>query len=283
MRIPPILTGTVVLGLAALAAPLAVAQQAMDHSKMDHSKMADGTMDHAAHQAIMAAVAASSRTPANVTRDTYRHPVETLSFFGVTPAQTVVEYSPGSGWYTEILAPLLKDKGTFYAAQSPGKGFDNLKAKMSAAPEVYGKAKLVPWPETGIPAGTVDTLLTFRNVHNMVMGGTDAAAFKAFYAMLKPGGTLGIVDHRLPESRDTAMEKSSGYLKVSTVRRLAEAAGFKYVGSSEVNANPKDSADWAKGVWTLPPVLANGETDKAKYVAIGESDRMTLKFMKPAK
>lgn len=288
MRIPPILTGTVVLGLAALSVPLAMAQHTMDHSKMDHGNMADdkmagGKMDHAAHQAIMAAVAAPSRTPANVTRDTYRHPVETLSFFGVTPTQTVVEYSPGGGWYTEILAPLLKDKGTFYAVQSPGKGFDGLKAEMSAATGVYGKAKLVPWPETGIPAGTVDTLLTFRNVHNMVMGGTEAATFKAFYAMLKPGGTLGIVDHRLPEARDTAMEKSSGYLKVSTVRRLAEAAGFKYVGSSEVNANPKDSTDWAKGVWTLPPVLANGDTDKAKYVAIGESDRMTLKFVKPAK
>lgn len=273
-------------GLIAITSPVAIlsAQQAMDHSKMDHgATSAAAPMDHAAHQAIMAAVAAPNRSATNTPRDQYRHPVETLLFFGVKPGQTVVEYSPGGGWYTEILAPLLKDKGTLYAAQAPGRGFDNLKAKLAATPDVYGKVKLVPWPETAIPANSVDTLLTFRNVHNMVMNGSEAATFKAFYTMLKPGGTLGIVDHRLPEERDTALEKSSGYLKVSTVRRLAEAAGFQYVGASEVNANPKDTADWTKGVWTLPPVLTNGETDKAKYQAIGESDRMTLKFVKPAK
>lgn len=243
---------------------------------------------HAAHMAsdpIGAAIMAPTRTPANVARDQYRHPAETLKFFGVTPTQTVIEYMPAGGWYTEILAPLLKDKGTFYAAQTPGKGFDTLKAKLDADPATYGKVKLVPWsaPLAGVPAGSVDTLLTFRNVHNMVMGGTEAATFKAFFDVLKPGGTLGIVDHRLPEDRDTAAEKSSGYLKVSTVRRLAEAAGFQYVGASEVNANPKDSADWEKGVWTLPPVLRNGDVDKARYLAIGESDRMTLKFRKPVK
>jgi predicted methyltransferase len=231
---------------------------------------------------IAAAVAAPTRTPANTARDRYRHPVETLSFFGVTPRQTVVEFSPAGGWYTEILAPLLKDKGIFYAAQSPGKGFDALKAKLDADPATYGKVRLVPWP-TGdaIPAGSVDTLLTFRNVHNMVMADKAPAIFKAFYDLLKPGGTLGVVDHRLPESRDTALEKSSGYLKVSTVKALAEGAGFKLVAASEVNANPKDTADWEKGVWTLPPTLTNGEADKAKYLAIGESDRMTLRFVKP--
>ena len=246
------------------------------------------TGDHAAHSQadpISAALAAPTRTPANVARDTYRHPAETLKFFGVTPSQTVVEYSPAGGWYTEILAPLLKDKGTFYAAQGAGAGFDKLKAKLDADPATYGKVKLVPWsaPLAAVPAGSVDTLLTFRNVHNMVMGGTEAATFKAFFDVLKPGGTLGIVDHRLPEDRDIAQEKSSGYLKVSTVRRLAQAAGFQYVGASEVNANPKDTADWEKGVWTLPPVLRNGDVDKAKYLAIGESDRMTLKFRKPLK
>ncbi|MDX3899928.1 MAG: methyltransferase [Sphingobium sp.] len=268
------MTGLLLLALTAPVLPLA-AQHA-------------GHGDHAAHMAadpIGAAVAAPTRTPANVARDRYRHPAETLKFFGVTPTQTVVEYSPAGGWYTEILAPLLKDKGVFYAAQAPGKGFDALKAKLDADPATYGQVKLVPWtlPFTGVPQGSVDTLLTFRNVHNIVMGGTEAATFKAFFDMLKPGGTLGIVDHRLPESRDTAAEKSSGYLKVSTVRRLAEAAGFEYVGASEVNANPKDKADYEKGVWTLPPVLRNGEVDKATYLAIGESDRMTLKFRKPAK
>ncbi|WP_336974013.1 methyltransferase [Sphingobium aromaticiconvertens] len=247
-----------------------------------------GHSDHAAHMQadpIGAALMAPTRTPENVARDKYRHPAETLKFFGVTPSQTVVEYSPAGGWYTEILAPLLKDKGTFYAAQGAGAGFDRLKAKLDADPATYGKVKLVPWaaPLAAVPAGSVDTLLTFRNVHNMVMGGTEAATFKAFYDVLKPGGTLGIVDHRLPEDRDAAQEKSSGYLKVSTVRRLAEAAGFQYVGASEVNANPKDTANWEKGVWTLPPVLRNGEVDKAKYLAIGESDRMTLKFRKPLK
>lgn len=243
---------------------------------------------HGAHKAgdpIAAAIAAPTRTPANVARDRYRHPAETLAFFGVKPTQTVLEYSPAGGWYTEILAPLLRDKGRFYAAQSAGKGFDNLKLKLDADPATYGKVKLVPWtvPLAAVPNGSVDTVLTFRNVHNMVMGGTEAATFKAFFDVLKPGGTLGIVDHRLPENRDSALEKSSGYLKVSTIRRIAEAAGFQYVGASEVNANPKDTADWAKGVWTLPPVLTNKDVDRDKYLAIGESDRMTLKFRKPVK
>ncbi|MGV3769591.1 MAG: class I SAM-dependent methyltransferase [Sphingobium phenoxybenzoativorans] len=240
----------------------------------------------AASSPIDAAAAAPSRTPANTARDKYRHPVETLTFFGVKPGQTVVEYSPGGGgWYTEILAPLLKDKGTLYEAQASGRGFDTLKAKMDADAATYGKVKLIPWPDTtgSIPAGSVDTLLTFRNVHNMVMNGTADATFKAFYGLLKPGGTLGIVDHRLPEDRDSALEKSSGYLKVSTIKALAAGAGFTFVEASEINANPKDTADWAKGVWTLPPTLTTGEADpdRAKYLAIGESDRMTLKFVKP--
>ena len=244
--------------------------------------------DHGAHKAadpIAAAIAAPTRTPANVARDRYRHPAETLAFFGIKPTQTVLEYSPAGGWYTEILAPLLRDKGSFYAAQSAGKGFDNLKLKLDADPATYGKVKLVPWtvPLAAVPKASVDTVLTFRNVHNMVMGGTEAATFKAFFDVLKPGGTLGIVDHRLPEARDSTLEKSSGYLKVSTIRRIAEAAGFQYVGASEVNANPKDTSDWAKGVWTLPPVLTNKDVDREKYLAIGESDRMTLKFRKPVK
>nr|WP_087573702.1 class I SAM-dependent methyltransferase [Sphingomonas sp. CDS-1] len=240
---------------------------------------------HQAADPIAAAIAAPSRTPANIARDKYRHPAETLAFFGVKPDQTVVEYAPSGGWYTEILAPLLRDKGIFYALQPTGRYLDGYKAFLAAKPEIYGKVKLVPFPDQTslIPAGSVDTLLTFRNVHNMVMGGTETATFKAFYDLLKPGGTLGIVDHRLPEGRDTAQEKTSGYLKVSTIRRLAEAAGFEYAGSSEINANPMDTADWEKGVWTLPPTLRNGEVDKAKYIAIGESDRMTLRFRKPVK
>jgi predicted methyltransferase len=231
---------------------------------------------------IAAALAAPTRTPANMARDKYRHPGETLSFFGVTPGQTVLEYSPAGGWYTEILAPLLKDKGAFYAAQGAGRAYDTLRAKLDADPATYGKVKLIAWP-TGeaLAPGSVDTLLTFRNVHNMVMRSTEAETFKQFFALVKPGGRLGIVDHRLPESRDSAVEKSSGYLKVSTVRKLAEDAGFVFEAASEINANPRDTADWEKGVWTLPPTLRNGEIDKEKYLAIGESDRMTLRFRKP--
>ncbi|MGE4322855.1 MAG: class I SAM-dependent methyltransferase [Sphingobium sp.] len=244
----------------------------------------DGHGDHKAADPIAAAVAAPTRTPANVARDRYRHPAETLAFFGLAPEQTVVEWSPGGGWYTEILAPLLHDKGTFYGVQPTGPYLERYKTFLGTSPDAYEKVKLVAFPEEAatIPAASVDTVLTFRNVHNMVMAGTEAETFKAFFAMLKPGGTLGIVEHRLPEDRDTAQEKSSGYLKVSTVRRIAEAAGFTYVGASEINANPRDTADWEKGVWTLPPTLRNGDTDRAQYLAIGESDRMTLKFRKPA-
>lgn len=252
--------------------------------------LAAGTLPTAAiasdapNAAIGGAVAAPGRTPANVERDRYRHPAETLAFFGVTAEQTVVEFLPGGGWYTEILAPLTREKGLLYAAQPQGKGFDALATKFAADPATYGKVKLVPWPPAGaIPDGTVDTVLTFRNIHNMVMRGTAEETFRQFHAILKPGGVLGIVDHRLPEDRDSALERTSGYVKVSTVRRLAEQAGFVLEAQSEVNANPRDSADWPDGVWTLPPNLRKGDVDREKYLAIGESDRMTLRFRKPRK
>lgn len=280
MRIPPALTSAVALTLSLAPAPAVLAQH-------DHQ----GHGDHSAHmaaataeQAIAAAVAAPSRTPANTARDRYRHPAETLTFFGVAPGQTVVEFSPSGGWYTEILAPLLKDNGTLYGAQAPGRHFYAFTAKLASEPAVYGAVNAAEWPDTAgvIPPGSVDTVLTFRNIHNLVMAGTAEETFRGFFALLKPGGTLGIVEHRLPEKRDTAAEKSSGYLKESTVKRLATEAGFEFVVASEVNANPKDTADWENGVWTLPPVLRNGDVDRDKYLAIGESDRMTLKFRKPA-
>lgn len=234
--------------------------------------------------AIAAAVASKTRTPANVARDVYRNPAETLAFFEVTPGETILEYSPGGGgWYTEILAPLTAGRGTLYAAQAKGAGFDTLGKKFAADAATYGHVKLVEWPPVSgsVPAGSIDTILTFRNIHNMVMNGSAEAQFKRFFDLLKPGGTLGIVDHRLPEDRDSALEKSSGYLKLSTVRALAEQAGFVLEAQSEVNANPRDSADWPNGVWTLPPTYRLGDTDRAKYAAIGESDRMTLRFRKP--
>jgi len=233
---------------------------------------------------IAQAVAAATRAPDNVRRDRYRHPAETLAFFGVTGGQTVLEYFPAGGWYLEILAPLAaQGGGTYIAAQPAGRYREQTQAKIQSNTALYGGAKLVDWPAgEAVPGDSVDTVLTFRNVHNMVMGDSAAATFAEFFRVLKPGGVLGVVDHRLPEDRDSALERSSGYLKVSTVRRLAEEAGFVLDASAEINANPKDSADWSKGVWTLPPTLTEGDTNREQYLAVGESDRMTLRFRKPA-
>ncbi|MBU0555311.1 MAG: methyltransferase [Alphaproteobacteria bacterium] len=229
---------------------------------------------------IAAAVAAPTRTASNVARDQYRNPAETLSFFGVGGDQTVVEYFPSGGWYLEILAPLaVKGGGTYYGVQPGGQYRQATQKLIDSNPSLYGGVKLVELAE--VPDGVADTVLTFRNVHNMVMRGNGGEIFGHFFRMLKPGGVLGVVDHRLPQDRDSAAEKTSGYLKVSTVRKLAEDAGFVLEASSEVNANPRDKADWPTGVWTLPPTLRNGEVDRDKYLAVGESDRMTLRFRKP--
>jgi predicted methyltransferase len=251
---------------------------------------ASGSAAASSRGALEAALAAPNRTPANLARDRYRHPAETLAFFGVDPTDRVVEIWPGGGWYTEILAPYLSERGVYYAASPAGRGTERFQAFVAANPAAYGRVRIATFPMaaggTPVPAGTADVVLTFRNVHNW-MGSEGAAsiapeAFRQIYAMLKPGGTLGVVDHRLPETADTARERSSGYLKTSTVRGLAEAAGFRFAGSSEINANPKDTADWPQGVWTLPPTLRLKDQDREKYLAIGESDRMTLKFVKPS-
>ena len=273
----------VLLPVASAAALIAVPAAAMQH---------DGHAGHAAHKshdAIAAAVAAPTRSPANTPRDTWRHPAETLAFFGVKPGDTVVELWPGGGWYTEILAPLTKaGGGTLYVAAPWERGLGRVKAKQAENADVYGAVKLAEFPNAGanpkVPDGSADVVLTFRNVHNWRFDGTDntANAFKQIFAMLKPGGTLGVVEHRLDESDDSAKEEKSGYMKKSSIVAFAEAAGFRLAGESEINANPKDTKDYPKGVWTLPPNLTEGEKDRAKYVAIGESDRMTLKFVKPA-
>jgi predicted methyltransferase len=264
-------------GLAlALAAPFAVAVHAQS----------PGGHDMAAHGALAKAIADPARSEANRARDKYRHPLETLTFFGVKPTDTVVELIPGGGWYTEILAPYLANGGKLYEAVSPGKAQDTFKAKVAANPG-WSKVAVVGLP-TGmeeVADNSVDVVLTFRNIHNLAIPGKgdDARVFASAFRMLKPGGTLGIVEHRLPEDTQGITEAKSGYMKVSTVRRIAEAAGFEYVGASDVNANPKDTHDYPKGVWTLPPTYTEGDTDRAKYAAIGESDRMTLKFRKPAR
>lgn len=248
--------------------------------------------DHAAHQAraaIEAAVAAPTRTEAFRARDSWRHPVETLSFFRVQPTETVVELFPGGGWYSEILAPLAANGGGRYiAAGNMERGLNAVRALQTANPTLYGGAQLASFPAiegSSVPDGTADVVLTFRNIHNLRFAGLDqtANAFRQMFAMLKPGGRLGIVEHRLPEEMDSALEESSGYMKRSSVVAFAEAAGFRLVGESEVNANPADTHDHPRGVWTLPPVSRGAAEDPnaARYLAIGESDRMTLLFVKP--
>ncbi len=238
--------------------------------------------------ALRQAAAASTRTPANLARDVYRHPVETLTFFGIEPDDTVVEIWPGGGWYSEILAPYLAQGGGTYIAAASEKGLAGVSKLVAAQPATYASVRTANFPilaagGSPVAPGSADVVLTFRNVHNWMMGDKpfEAQAFAQMYAMLKPGGTLGVVEHRLPESADDARQMKSGYVKVSSVRRLAEAAGFRLVAQSEINANPLDTTDYPEGVWTLPPTYRLGDKDRARYAAIGESDRMTLKFVKP--
>lgn len=249
----------------------------------------------ATETAIQAAVEHSSRTAANKARDHYRNPVETLSFFEVAPHSTVVEISPGAGWYTEILAPLLHQQGTLYAAHFPANSSSEFAqrsrasfAEKMASHPVYSKVQMTEFaPTTSIqiaPDASADVVLTFRNLHNWYMqGGEDAMriAFHHFYQALKPGGVLGVVEHRLPEAKRDSDWTQSGYFPQSLAIELAEQAGFVFEASSEINANPRDTADHPRGVWTLPPSLRLGEQDRDRYLAIGESDRMTLKFRKP--
>jgi len=234
----------------------------------------------------------SWRSDANRARDSWRHPKATLQFFGIQPDQTVIEITPGGGWYAELLAPLLHDDGHYIAAeQAPSSDSEaraddsRLRRKFAADPAHFGNATIVSFdpkkPVLGAPA-SADLVLTFRNVHNWVMADTAPAMFKAFYAVLRPGGVLGVVDHRADDGATLAAVKGSGYLPTAAVIKLATDAGFKLDGRSEINANPADDHDHPKGVWTLPPTLALGDTDRAKYQAIGESDRMTLRFIKPA-
>jgi predicted methyltransferase len=252
-------------------------------------------MVQADEAAIKAAVNHPVRSSGNKARDVHRHPVETLSFFEVTPKSSVVEIAPGSGWYTEILAPLLKEQGKYYAAHQPADATSEYAKKSRAAfieklaaDPIYSAVTVTGFAPTAgyevAPAGSADVVLTFRNLHNWYMQKGDESllnAYKSFYTALKPGGVLGVVEHRLPAAKLNTDWTKSGYMPQSLAIKLAEQAGFVLEGTSEVNANPKDTADHPQGVWTLPPSLALKEQDKAKYLAIGESDRMTLKFRKP--
>ncbi len=242
-----------------------------------------------------AVIAAPHRTPEFVARDIYRHPLETLNFFGIRPDMTVVEIWPGSGWYTEILAPYLRDAGQYYAATQAAslpnasdgtkKGVASFREKLAATPDAYDKVHLSEFkpPERVeiAPQSTADLVLTFRNVHNWMAAEYEADAFKAFYAALKPGGVLGVVEHRAPAGQSREQSKQNGYVTEAYIKALAYGAGFEFAGSSPVNDNPRDTKDYPEGVWTLPPVLRLKDVDRDKYLAIGESDRMTLKFVKP--
>ncbi len=238
-----------------------------------------------------AAIAGDWRSAENKARDQYRHPKQTLEFFGLKPTDTVVEITPGGGWYTEILSPYLWSKGSYIAAIANSESSEynktsneRFRAKLAADPAHYESAKIVEFdpkaPNFGAD-GSADVVLTFRNVHNWVGAGTAEAMFKAFNAVLKPGGTLGVADHRAADDATPESMKNSGYLTTASVVKLATDAGFTLVESSEINANPKDTRNHPEGVWTLPPTLALKDVDRDKYLAIGESDSMTLKFMKP--
>jgi predicted methyltransferase len=237
------------------------------------------------------AVASTYRTEANRARDQYRHPRETLEFFGVKHDMTIIEISPGAGWYLEILAPLLTFQGHYIAAMplagatgDANSGTAKILDWEKAHPEIASKITTVefsPPEKTEVaPAESADMVLTFRNVHNWMMKGAEKAAFEGFFKALKPGGVLGVVEHRAKANEHDPKAKS-GYVREKDVIALAKSVGFKYDTSSELNANAKDTKDHPEGVWTLPPTLRLKEKDREKYLAIGESDRMTLRFIKP--
>jgi len=227
----------------------------------------------------------------NRARDVFRHPKETLLFFGIRNDMTVVELWPGGGWFTEILAPFLRDDGKLIVTdQAPtsaaGKGWAKVyDAKLEASPSVYGKVEVrridPPLDIVLGPTESADMVLTFRNFHNWIKAGYEKAVVDASFKVLKHGGIFGVEEHRGDEGSDMKTIADTGYVPEKLVVDLARAAGFELVGASEVNANPKDDHHHEGGVWALPPSFANGEKDRPKYDAIGESDRMTLKFRKP--
>ncbi len=241
------------------------------------------------------AMTGAHRNARNVARDQYRHPKETLMFFGLEADMTVVEIWPSGGWYAEILAPVLRDSGKYYAAGYDVNAPDQpayrartqvaFEAKLAAHPEVYDQVVMsklsLPGSRDIAPAESADLVLTFRNTHSFLRTDQAAEMFSIFYAALKPGGTLGVVQHRARPGTTLEDMKRTGYVTEEAVIRLAKDAGFVLSGRSEINANPLDTTAHPEGVWTLPPSLRLGDTDRDKYLAIGESDRMTLRFIKP--
>ena len=287
-----LLASAVVVTLAACASSMPAPD---NNAAADAEAAAESSSAAPATASLADVITGSWRDPKNSARDGYRHPQETLSFFGVAPTQTVVEITPGGGWYAEILAPYLRESGRYVAAVvdpaavAEGKSRDyqqknktQLEAKFAAAPAQFDRASVAAYdpaaPSFGVPA-SADVVLTFRNVHNWRAAKQAEGMFKGFYAVLKPGGVLGVVEHRA--KADVPADDKSGYVGEAQVIAMAQAAGFELDAKSEVNANPKDTKDHPNGVWTLPPVNDHDAEDDAKYAAIGESDRMTLRFRKP--
>ncbi len=243
--------------------------------------------------ALAAAVASASRSPQFAPRDSARKPVEVLGFAGLKPTMTVVEISPSGGYWTEILAPYLAKQGTYYTAIAPrtmseraATAADTWAKKLETNKASWGNVKVSEFGKgaAGVaPAGSADAVLTFRNVHNWMGQGFAEEAFKSFYDALKPGGVLVVEEHRAPTDKPQDPKAASGYVREDYTKELAQKAGFEFVESSEILANPKDTKDWEKGVWTLPPTLSLGDTDREKYLAIGEADNFLLKFRKPKK
>ena len=244
---------------------------------------------------IQATLAGKHRSPEFRARDDDRHPAEVLAFFGLQPQQTVVEVWPGGGYWTEILAPYLKAEGRYiaahFAASDPAtpdwrrQAVERFRDKLSGDPGRYDQVVLseIGAPRHWTPAapGSADLVLTFRNVHNWMKGEYASGMFASFYDSLKPGGILGVVEHRAKPGTPWETMIRSGYVTEAQVIELAEGAGFRLLARSELNANPLDDRDHPAGVWTLPPSLRLGEQDRPRYLTIGESDRMTLKFVKP--
>lgn len=245
------------------------------------------------HNALADAIAGDHRAELNAARDDWRHPKQTLEFFGFDEDLTIVEIWPGGGWYTEILAPAVRDHGKLVAAHFPedtdSAYMQSSRAafleKLEMAPGIYDQVEVIGYgaaPEDTLGApGSADLVLTFRNTHSLMRRDALEAFLEDAFAVLKSGGVLGVVQHRAPEGADPEAGKESGYVPQAWLIEQVEAAGFELDGSSEINANPKDTADHPRGVWTLAPSYRLGDEDRTKYEAIGESDRMTLRFVKP--
>ena len=248
--------------------------------------------DEVTAAAIERVLSGEHRSAENRARDVYRHPLDTLLFFGIKPGMTVAEAWPGpGGWYTEVLAPLLAEHGKLYAAELPAQAGNEFaaasragfEAKMSARPDLYGKVTITTLgPEGGdiAPPESCDLVVTFRNLHNWMNLGHAQQALTAIHRALKPGGILGVEDHRADPSKPPDPRASNGYVNEDLAIQLIEAAGFELVARSEINANAKDTKDYEQGVWSLPPSYRQGTRDREKLEAIGESDRFTLKFRK---